>query len=81
MFNVVLYEPEIPSNTGNVGRLCVAAGATLHVVGRPAFHLDDKAVSGDKTSIAALDALTRDPDSEVAQESLRALRSLKTRIE
>src|SRR5215218_2677304 len=44
MFNVVLYEPEIPSNTGNVGRLCVAVGATLHVVGRPAFHLDDKAV-------------------------------------
>jgi tRNA (cytidine/uridine-2'-O-)-methyltransferase len=44
MFNVVLYEPEIPSNTGNVGRLCVAAGATLHVAGRPAFHLDDRAV-------------------------------------
>jgi HEAT repeat protein len=37
--------------------------------------------SGDKSSIAALDALTRDPDSEVAQESLRALRSLKTRME
>ena len=44
MFNVVLYEPEIPSNTGNVGRLCVAVGATLHVVGRPGFHLDDRAV-------------------------------------
>lgn len=44
MFEVVLYEPEIPSNTGNVGRLCVALGATLHVVGRPAFHLDDRAV-------------------------------------
>jgi HEAT repeat protein len=39
------------------------------------------AVSGDKSSIAPLDTLTRDPDSEVAQESLRALRSLKTRIE
>src|SRR4051794_20787569 len=44
MFHVVLHEPEIPSNTGNVGRLCVAAGATLHVVGQPAFHLDDRAV-------------------------------------
>jgi tRNA (cytidine/uridine-2'-O-)-methyltransferase len=44
MFHVVLYEPEIPSNTGNVGRLCVATGATLHVVGQPAFHLDDRAV-------------------------------------
>ncbi len=39
------------------------------------------AVSGDKSSIAPLDTLTRDPDSEVAQESLRAVRSLKTRIE
>jgi HEAT repeat protein len=37
--------------------------------------------SGDKSSITALDALTRDPDSEVAQESLRALRTLKTRME
>ena len=44
MFHVVLYEPEIPSNTGNVGRLCVALGATLHVVGRAGFHLDDRAV-------------------------------------
>src|SRR5262245_36844174 len=44
MFHVVLYEPEIPSNTGNVGRLCVAVGATLHVVGQPKFHLDDRAV-------------------------------------
>ena len=39
------------------------------------------AASGDKTSLAPLDALTKDPDSEVAQESLRALRTLKTRIE
>ncbi len=39
------------------------------------------AVSGDKSSIAPLDTLTRDPDSEVAQESLRAVRSLKTRLE
>ena len=38
-------------------------------------------VSGDKSSVAALDTLTRDPDAEVAQESLRALRSLKTRLE
>ena len=39
------------------------------------------AVSGDKSSIASLDTLTRDPDSEVARESLRALRSVKTRLE
>jgi tRNA (cytidine/uridine-2'-O-)-methyltransferase len=44
MFHVVLYEPEIPANTGNIGRLCVALGATLHLVGRLGFHLDDRAV-------------------------------------
>ncbi len=44
MFHVVLYEPEIPANTGNVGRLCVATGATLHLVGRTGFHLDHRSV-------------------------------------
>jgi tRNA (cytidine/uridine-2'-O-)-methyltransferase len=44
MFHVVLYEPEIPANTGNIGRLCVALGAELHLVGRLGFHLDDRSV-------------------------------------
>jgi tRNA (cytidine/uridine-2'-O-)-methyltransferase len=44
VFHVVLYEPEIPANTGNIGRLCVATGATLHLVGRPGFHLDDRSL-------------------------------------
>jgi tRNA (cytidine/uridine-2'-O-)-methyltransferase len=42
--NVVLYEPDIPWNTGNVGRTCVATGSTLHLVGRLGFSLDDKEV-------------------------------------
>ena len=42
MFNVVLVEPEIPPNTGNVARLCLAAGARLHLVGPLGFSLDDK---------------------------------------
>lgn len=42
MFNVVLVEPEIPPNTGNVGRLCVATGSTLHLVGPLGFSLDDR---------------------------------------
>jgi len=42
MFNVVLVEPEIPPNTGNVGRLCVATGSTLHLVEPFGFKLDDK---------------------------------------
>jgi tRNA (cytidine/uridine-2'-O-)-methyltransferase len=40
--NVVLYEPEIAWNTGNIGRTCVAAGAALHLVGRLGFRLDGK---------------------------------------
>ena len=42
MFHIVLYEPEIPANTGNISRLSVAVGATLHLVGRLGFSLDDK---------------------------------------
>ena len=42
MFNVVLVEPEIPPNTGNVARLCLAAGAHLHLVKPLGFSLDDK---------------------------------------
>jgi tRNA (cytidine/uridine-2'-O-)-methyltransferase len=39
--NIVLYEPDIPGNTGNVGRTCVATGSTLHLVGKLGFTLDD----------------------------------------
>jgi len=41
-FNVVLIEPEIPPNTGNVGRLCLATGSTLHLVKPFGFSLDDR---------------------------------------
>jgi tRNA (cytidine/uridine-2'-O-)-methyltransferase len=42
MIHVVLIEPEIPWNTGNIGRTCLGAGAQLHLVGRLGFHLDEK---------------------------------------
>lgn len=41
-FNIVLIEPEIPPNTGNVARLCAATGTRLHLVGKLGFSLDDK---------------------------------------
>ena len=41
-FNVVLIEPEIPPNTGNIARLCGATSTTLHLVGKLGFSLDDK---------------------------------------
>jgi tRNA (cytidine/uridine-2'-O-)-methyltransferase len=44
MLHVVLVEPEIPPNTGNIGRLCLAADAHLHLVEPLGFSLDDKAL-------------------------------------
>lgn len=43
-FNIVLYEPEIPSNTGNIGRTCAAAGASLHLIEPLGFRLNEKTV-------------------------------------
>jgi tRNA (cytidine/uridine-2'-O-)-methyltransferase len=42
MFNVVLVEPEIPPNTGNIGRLCLATESTLHLIKPFGFSLDDR---------------------------------------
>ena len=42
--NIVLYEPEIPANTGNIGRTCVATGTRLHLIEPLGFHLDEKAI-------------------------------------
>ena len=42
MFNVVLVEPEIPPNTGNIGRLCLATRSTLHLVKPLGFSLDNR---------------------------------------
>jgi tRNA (cytidine/uridine-2'-O-)-methyltransferase len=44
MFNIVLIEPEIPANTGNIARTCLAAGARLHLVKPLGFSLDEKAL-------------------------------------
>ncbi len=44
MFHVVLVAPEIPPNTGNIARLCLATGATLHLVEPIGFSLDDRAL-------------------------------------
>lgn len=42
MFHVVLYQPEIPPNTGNIIRLCANTGSHLHLIGPLGFELDDK---------------------------------------
>lgn len=42
--NIVLYEPEIPANTGNIGRTCVATGSRLHLIEPLGFRLDEKSL-------------------------------------
>ena len=42
--NIVLYEPEIPANTGNIGRTCVATGTRLHLIEPLGFRLTEKAL-------------------------------------
>jgi tRNA (cytidine/uridine-2'-O-)-methyltransferase len=42
MFNVILYQPEIPPNTGNIIRLCANTGAQLHLIRPLGFELEDK---------------------------------------
>ena len=44
MINIVLHEPEMPANTGNIGRTCVAAGARLHLIEPLGFHINENMV-------------------------------------
>ena len=44
MLNIVLHEPEIPANTGNIGRTCVATGTRLHLIEPLGFRLDEKSL-------------------------------------
>ena len=52
MLDIVLYQPEIPPNTGNIIRLCANTGFTLHLIAPLGFDLEDK-----KLSRAGLDYL------------------------
>ena len=42
--NIVLHQPEIPANTGNIGRTCVATGTNLHLIEHLGFRLDEKSI-------------------------------------
>jgi tRNA (cytidine/uridine-2'-O-)-methyltransferase len=44
MFNIVLFNPQIPHNTGAIGRLCVNSGAKLHLIKPLGFDIDDKSI-------------------------------------
>ena len=51
MINVVLFEPEIPGNTGNIMRTCVATNTTLHLIKPLGFSLDDSYIKRRNTKV------------------------------
>src|SRR5208337_5634261 len=70
MFHVVLYEPEIPPNTGNAIRLCANAGATLHLIKPLGFRLDDKSLQRSALDYHDLAAVQIHEDLEACLRTL-----------
>ena len=68
-FNIVLIEPEIPPNTGNIARLCAATGTVLHLVGPLGFSLDDRYLKRAGLDYWEFVELKRWPDLETLQAS------------
>ena len=70
MFEVVLYEPEIPPNTGNIIRLCVNVGARLHLVEPLGFDVSDKNLRRAGLDYAERVSLNVHPNLEALQAAL-----------
>lgn len=80
--NIVLYEPEIPLNTGNIGRTCVATDTRLHLIGPLGFQLNEKAVKRagldywDKLDVTVYcdfeDFLNRNPGAKLYMATTKA---------
>lgn len=83
--NVVLHEPEIPANTGNIGRTCVATGTRLHLIEPLGFRLDEKSLKRAgmdywnrldvTTYIDYQDFLEKNPGAKIYYATTKALRS------
>ena len=83
--NIVLHEPEIPQNTGNIARTCAATGASLHIIRPMGFEIDDKKLKRagldywDKLDITYYDDLddfyARNPNATVYYYSTKAPRA------
>jgi tRNA (cytidine/uridine-2'-O-)-methyltransferase len=70
-FHVVLVEPEIPPNTGNIARLCAATGSVLHLVGRLGFRIDEHAVRRAGLDYWHLVELRQHADLTAAEAAIR----------
>jgi len=73
-FHIVLIEPEIPPNTGNIARLCAATGTHLHLVGKLGFSLDDKHLKRAGLDYWPAVKLHRWPTLEALQQAFGARR-------
>ena len=62
MFDIVLFEPEIPPNTGNIIRLAANAGCRLHLVKPPGYRLSDRALKRAGLDYGELTNVTQHPD-------------------
>ncbi len=82
MLNIVLYEPEIPANTGNIGRTCVATGTRLHLIEPLGFKLNEKSLKRAgmdywkdldvTTYIDYQDFLEKNPDAKIYMATTKA---------
>lgn len=70
MFDIVLYQPEIPPNTGNVIRLCANVGARLHLVEPLGFDLTEKSLQRAGMDYAELTIVSRYPNWQACVEAL-----------
>jgi tRNA (cytidine/uridine-2'-O-)-methyltransferase len=76
MIHIVLFEPEIPPNTGNVIRLCANVGAALHLVKPLGFRLDDRSLKRSGLDYHDLTELRVHADIEACIEALGGARLL-----
>ncbi len=82
MLNIVLHEPEIPANTGNIGRTCVATNTRLHLIEPLGFRLNEKALKRAgmdywaqldvRTYINYEDFLEQNPDAKIYMATTKA---------
>lgn len=80
--NIVLFEPEIPSNTGNIGRTCVATGSRLHLIEPLGFRLNEKEIRRAgmdywkdldvRTYINYTEFLKKNPDAKIYMATTKA---------
>jgi tRNA (cytidine/uridine-2'-O-)-methyltransferase len=74
MFHVILYQPEIPPNTGNIIRLCANSGAHLHLIEPLGFDIDEKAVRRSGMDYAELADVRTWPSLEACFEAVKPRR-------